>query len=146
MRKILLIGILMLFSIKSFAQTDREILLRIMEKQDKMVEQQTELAKCQAVTEAKIDGMQKQMDVRFDGVNTRFADVHLSINILMAIMIAMLTGMFGLIGFVIWDRQVSLKPMKEDSKELRKKMELALRKMGEVEPRFLETFRNAGIL
>jgi len=53
---------------------------------------------------------------RFEGVNQRFEEVNKRIDILLYVMIAILTGIFGLIGFVVWDRQVSLRPIKDEAK------------------------------
>jgi hypothetical protein len=123
-----------------FAQTDRELLLKITEQQD--------------VMNAKIDGLQKQMDVRFEAVqkqsDVRFEAVDERIDILLYIMLAILGGIFELIGFVVWDRQVSIKPILEENKEIeediekmkrkQERMENAIQKIGQIEPRF------AGIL
>jgi hypothetical protein len=116
MAKIFLI-ILLFCSFSSFSQSDRELLL--------------EIIKQQATNNAKIDAMQKQIDIRFDamqkqmdtrfegvdkrfdGVDKRFDDVNKRIDILLYVMIAMLTGIFGLIGFVFWDRKLAGEPLKK---------------------------------
>jgi Tfp pilus assembly protein PilN len=135
MKKLLFI-IFLFLSFGSFGQTDRELLLKLADKIDKIAEQQT-------ITSTKVDALQKQMDVRFEATDKR-------IDILLYVMIAILTGIFGLIGFVLWDRQASVKPILQENKELAKeiqkleqrelkleeKLENYMKKVAQIDPRF----------
>ena len=113
---------------RSFAQntslmTDREMMQEIFK-------QQTEIIKQLAVMNTRIDGLEKRLDAferstdkRFEGVDKRFDDANKRMDMLFYMMLAMLTGIFGLIGFVVWDRQVSIKPVLEDNKKIIKELE-----------------------
>jgi Tfp pilus assembly protein PilN len=84
-----------------------------------------------------------RLDVRFEATDKR-------IDILLYVMIAMLIGIFGLIGFVLWDRQASVKPILQENKELAKeiqkleqrqlkleeKLENYMKKIAQIDPRF----------
>jgi len=106
--------------------------------------------------EKKLTAIETRTEARFEAVNQRFEETNKRIDILLYVMIAILTGIFGLIGFVVWDRQVSLRPIKEESKEVKREVELlkdkeqkietALRNLANVEPKFQEILKNAGIL
>ncbi len=120
MKKIFFILILfIIIPLCTYAQTEREILL--------------EIVKQQATNNAKIDAMQKQMDVRFDAmqkqtdtrfdaVDKRFDDGNKRIDILLYVMMGILGGLFGVIGFIVWDRQISMKPLLQENKDLAKEV------------------------
>ncbi len=83
------------------AQTERELLLEVIKQQavtnvkvDKLAEQQIELSKQQAVMIGKSEVFEKAIDKRFDDANKRM-------EMIFNTMLAMLAGIFGLIGFVI---------------------------------------------
>ena len=75
-----LISITIMLPVPVEAQTDRELLL-------KLVEQQAKLSEQHDTTNAKIDAMQKQMDVRFEAADKR-------IDILLYVMLSLLAGIF----------------------------------------------------
>ena len=116
MKKIFFILILfIIIPLCASAQTEREILL--------------EIVKQQATNNAKIDAMQKQMDVRFDAVDKRFEavdkrfdDANKRVDILLYVMMGILGGLFGVIGFIVWDRQISMKPLLQENKDLAKEV------------------------
>lgn len=134
MEKILLI-LIFFISFSLSAQTDREILLKLSEKMDKLTEQQAELAKQQAVTNAELKALEKSMDKRFEGADKR-------IDILLYVMIALLTGVFGLIAFVVWDRQASIRPILEGNKEIAKDIALIKEKELKLEKRLAKSESN----
>ena len=116
MKKLFFILILfIIIPLCTYAQTEREILL--------------EIVKQQATNNAKIDAMQKQMDVRFDAVDKRFEavdkrfdDANKRVDILLYVMMGILGGLFGVIGFIVWDRQISMKPLLQENKDLAKEV------------------------
>ena len=97
-----------------------------------------------------------EVEKRLSNLEGRFDEASKRTDILLYVMIAILTGVFGLIGFVVWDRQVSLKPIKEDNQEIRqeieevkekeKRLETALKSIASIDSRFQEILKNAGIL
>ena len=142
MKKLLFI-LFIIIPLSAFAQTEREILL--------------EIVKQQATNNAKIEAMQKQMDIRFEvmqkQMDTRFDASDKRTDTLSLIALTILAGIFGLIGFVVWDRQVSIKPVLQKNEELTKEVEelkekvkttignqekitIILKRIIEIEPRF----------
>ena len=107
MKNLLLFFLLLLLPILSvFAQTDRELLLEVVKQQavtnskvDKLAEQLIELSKQQAVMAGKSEVFEKAIDKRFEDADKRVAMIFYT-------MLAVLAGIFELIGFIIWDRQV----------------------------------------
>ena len=88
-------------------------------KLDKLTEQVIELAKQQAITATKVDAMDK----RFDGVDKRFDDANRRMDMLFYMMLGIMGGVFGLIGFVVWDRQASIKPILDENKAIKIEIE-----------------------
>jgi len=56
--------------------------------------------------------MQKQMDQRFEAVDRR-------LDFIRQLMLVTIAGIFGLIGFIVWDRYSTLRPMDARLKRLR---------------------------
>ena len=122
MKKILIMFI-MLVSSNLLAQDKID---RLIEQQavtnaklDKLTEQVIELAKQQAITATKVDAMDK----RFDGVDKRFDDANRRMDMLFYMMLGIMGGVFGLIGFVVWDRQASIKPILDENKAIKIEIE-----------------------
>ncbi len=152
MKKLFFILILfIIIPLCASAQTERDILLEIVK------QQATNNAKIDAMQkqmDTRFDSMQKQMDTRFDAADKRFDDANKRVDILLYVMLGILGGLFGVIGFIVWDRQISMKPLLQENKDLAKEVkELkeemqtnqtktmnTLKKIIEIEPRF------AGIL
>ena len=97
-----------------------------------------------------------EVEKRLSNLEGRFDEASKRTDILLYVMIAIMTGVFGLIGFVVWDRQVSLKPIKEDNQKIRqeieevkekeKRLETALKSIASIDARFQEILKNTGIL
>ncbi len=99
------------------------MLVKLYDKIEEISKQQAEISKQQAVTNTKIDSIDKRIDSLEKSTDKRFDDANKRMDMLFYMMLAMLTGIFGLIGFVVWDRQVSIKPILEDNKQLAKEIE-----------------------
>ena len=101
------------------------------------------------VLSQKIDGLDKRidsLDKRIDGIEKSLSQRIDSLENLMYIMIA---GIFGLIGFVVWDRRTALKPAMDRIGKLEREEEdlkRALREYAKQEPGFAEILKNIGIL
>ncbi len=126
MKKILLLLILIFMfvlpSIPLSAQTDKDMFLEIIKQQtitnakvDKLSEQvadiskqQAKLSEQQAVTNAEVKALEKSIDKRFE--------------IFFFIMIAVLTGVFGLMALIVWDRRAVAKPFESKTEELKKEI------------------------
>ena len=62
-------------------------------------------------TEQKIESLTKSVDERFKGVDERFEFVQKQLDNIFNLMLFLLGGIMGLIGFVIYDRRTILKPV-----------------------------------
>jgi len=141
------------FSAFSQSETEKAILSEIKEIRQEIKIQIQEL---RLENEKRFGEIEKRLFSLENVSNIRFEETNKRIDILLYVMIAILTSIFGLIGFVVWDRQVSLRPIKEESKEVKREVELlkdkeqkietALRNLANVEPKFQEILKNAGIL
>ncbi|MBK6618979.1 MAG: hypothetical protein RI993_2301 [Pseudomonadota bacterium] len=60
--------------------------------------------------------MQEQMDHRFASIDQRF-------EFLQQLMLVMIAGVFGLIGFIVWDRYTTLRPMNERLRRIEEDLE-----------------------
>jgi len=59
------------------------------------------------------------------------------------------TGMFALVGFVLWDRRTALAPAVrrfEDLQDRQRRIEEALRQLSKENPKLAESLRNLGLL
>lgn len=136
--------------VRTYAQTDRELLLELVKQQVETNKQITELAKQQAITAAKVDGMDKRlegMDKRLDGMDKRLDGMDKRLDFmqnLMLIIIPLIIASIGtLIGFILWDRKTTMKPIEDEMKkeitklqEREQKLEDAIKKIIQIEPRF----------
>ena len=70
------------------------------------------------------------MDKRFEAIDKRFEDVNKRFETLTSILVALITGIFALIGFMMWDRRTLVeKAKKECINEIKK---TANKKVGRV--------------
>ena len=108
---------------------------KLSDKVDKLAEQMflqqaeinkqiAELAKQTAVNSTDIKGLDKRFDILFAIIIT-------SSSILFA-------GIFGLIGFVVWDRRTALKPIETSNAQLVKEMALLKEKEAQLEAKLQE--------
>ncbi|MEW6482431.1 MAG: hypothetical protein AB1397_05455 [bacterium] len=104
----------------------------------------------------RIDGLDKRidgLDKRIDGLDKRIDDLRQEMNTridsLQNLLYVILAGIFGLIGFVLWDRRSALAPAVRKAKELEEReerIERALKEYAFQEPRLKLALENAGIL
>ena len=104
------------------AQTEKELLIRVLDKQDKLSEQMVALEKKLTeqmvviekkiiVLETKTDGMQKQLDI------------------LVIFVVGIISFIAVLIGVIFWDRRTAMKPLEE---KLEKRNCFAQRKRSQI--------------
>jgi len=67
--------------------------------------------------------MQGQMDQRFAAVDQRFEAVDRRLDFMQQLMLVTIAGIFGLIGFIIWDRYSTLRPMDMRLRRLEENLE-----------------------
>ncbi len=145
--KQILIMLLCVACLRAYGQSDRELLLELVKQQAENNKQMSELAKQQAVTSTKIEGVDKRldsMDKRLDGMDKRLDFMQM---LLLIIIPLVLTSVVGIIGFVLWDRSTAIRPveaetkkeiekLKEREQKLEERLETALKKIAQIEPRF----------
>jgi predicted nucleic acid-binding Zn-ribbon protein len=155
MKKIILI-LFLFIPLGSFAQTDRELLLKLVEQQAIHNTKMEGMQKQMEGMQKQIEGLQKQMDVRFESIDKRFES---QTNYIIAII-----GLFGvLIAVIVWDRRTVTRPFESKTEQLEKaneklqqeieilkakemKTEQLFKGFAEIDPRFAEIFRNASVL
>ena len=59
----------------------------------------------------RFNAMQEQIDQRFIAVDQRFEAIDRRLDFIQQLMLVTIAGIFGLIGFIIWDRYSTLRPM-----------------------------------
>ncbi|MEJ5299689.1 MAG: hypothetical protein WHS38_01735 [Thermodesulforhabdaceae bacterium] len=82
-------------------------------------------------------------------VEEGFKAVNQRIDGLQGLMYVVISGIFILIGFVIWDRRTALAPAIRKNKELEEreeKIERALKELAKKDPTVAEVLRNVGLL
>ena len=84
--------------------------------------------------EKRMDGLEKRMDRLESSIDSRFETMY----------IVFFTGIFALIGFVLWDRRTMVKPVVDDQRSLSEreaKLEHILREYAKGEPRLAEILK-----
>jgi len=61
----------------------------------------------------RFDAFQQQIDQRFDAVDQRFEAVDEQLDKIWTLMLVMIAGIFGLIGYIVWDRKTALRPVEQ---------------------------------
>jgi len=94
-----------------------------------------------------------KVEAEIRAVNQRIDDLNQSlsrrIDDVMNLLYVVIAGMFGLIGFVIWDRRTALAPAIRINKELEEReerIEKALREYAKKEPGLAEVLKNLGLM
>ena len=69
--------------------------------------------------EEQIKSMNVKMDTKFEAMDAKFEAMDDKINKLYTLIYFVLGGVFGLIGFVIYDRKTALTPVTNDTRKLK---------------------------
>ena len=101
--------------------SDREII-------QSLAEIKAEIKSSQKVSEQRFESIDKRFDQQREYIDQRFNDMANSMNHIWAIMVVTLAGIFGLIGFIVWDRKTALRPLEKRmetfEKDVQKDLEL----------------------
>lgn len=110
---------------------------------------------------ARVEEGLKALDKRIDDlrdkikgdINDLRSEIKEDINDLRNLIYVVLAGMFGLVGFVLWDRRSTIAPMAKQTKELEKELaeecdtvRKIFKEHAKREPQFAEVLRTTGIL
>ncbi|MES0336141.1 MAG: hypothetical protein SFH39_07275 [Candidatus Magnetobacterium sp. LHC-1] len=126
----------------SFTQADR----------DRMIRLEIKLEEGLKATNQRIDATNQRIDDSLKAVNQRFDSVNQRIDDLIGLIYVMISGMFVLVGFILWDRRTTLAPVVRTTRELEaraekaEKLELAIKEKAENDPELKEALRHAGLL
>ncbi|MBF0344002.1 MAG: hypothetical protein HQL06_07210 [Nitrospirae bacterium] len=135
--KTLMIFVALLFSTavaidaadSSFTQADRDRMLRL-----------------EVRLEEGLKAINQKMDDGLKATNQIIDDLRGLIYVMISVTIS---GMFVLVGFILWDRRTTLAPVTKTTKELEArtdKLELAIKEKAEKDPELKEALRHAGLL
>lgn len=69
--------------------------------------------------EEQIKSLRQEMNAKFEAMDAKFEAMDDKINKLYTLMYFVLGGVFGLIGFVIYDRRTALAPVTRDNRKLK---------------------------
>ena len=61
----------------------------------------------------RFEASQQQIDQRFEAVDQRFEAVDRQLDNIWTLMLVMIAGIFGLIGYIVWDRKTALRPVEQ---------------------------------
>ncbi|MBX3641396.1 MAG: hypothetical protein KF888_13045 [Nitrosomonas sp.] len=67
--------------------------------------------------------LEEKMNLRFATVDYRFENVERRLEFIQQLMLVTIAGIFGLVGFVVWDRYSTLRPMDMRLKRLERDLE-----------------------
>ncbi|MEJ5299690.1 MAG: hypothetical protein WHS38_01740, partial [Thermodesulforhabdaceae bacterium] len=93
--------------------------------------------------------LETKVEEGFKNINQRIDALDKRIDGLQGLMYVVISGIFILIGFVIWDRRTALAPAIRKNKELEEreeKIEKALKELAKKDPTVAEVLRNVGLL
>jgi len=125
--------------------SDREIIERL----TRLEEGQKSLEKRIDSLDKRIDGLDKRIDglqSQINGLQSQISDLH---NLIVGGFGIVFVGIFGLFGFVIWDRRTAITPVVRKTRELEEREELTVRVLkayADKEPRLAEVMRSLGLL
>ena len=86
--------------------SDREII-------ESLIELKAGQKALEARMDQRFDAFQQQIDQRFEAVDRRFETVDQQLDKIWALMLVMIAGIFGLIGYIVWDRKTALRPVEQ---------------------------------
>ena len=118
--------------------SDREIIERL----TRLEEGQKAVEKRISDLDKRIDGLQSQIN----GLQSQISDLH---NLIVGGFGIVFVGIFGLFGFVIWDRRTAISPVVRKTRELEEHKDLTFRVLkayAQKEPGLAEIMRSLGLL
>ena len=101
-----------------FSEQDRETLREVKANTEdlkiRMIQVETRSIETEKRLDQKIDALEKKIDARFGSVDSRM-------DALQNLLFIVIAGIFGLIGFIVWDRTTANAPFKKRQEELEEK-------------------------
>jgi hypothetical protein len=148
MKKLLILSFVLLFSGILEAQEQQVVVPYTLADRDRAIRTEARME----TLEAKVGGLDKRfegLDKRFEGLDKRIDDIHLQINRLedkfdsyfMWGFGLVLMSIFGLIGFIIYDRRTTLAPVESKTDRIIK----VLRDAAEKDPALREALKRTAL-
>ncbi|MBF0591369.1 MAG: hypothetical protein HQL02_04705 [Nitrospirae bacterium] len=126
----------------SFTQADRDRMTRMEDRMSHLEERIIRL-------EEGLKAVNQKIDDGLKAVNQRLDDLRGLMYVILSLLGVILSGMFVLVGFILWDRRTTLAPVVRATREIEdrtEKLELVLKKTAEKYPELKEALRHAGLL
>ncbi|MBF0591370.1 MAG: hypothetical protein HQL02_04710 [Nitrospirae bacterium] len=134
----------------SFTQADRDRMTRL-EEGLKAINQRLD-DNLKAVNQKIDDGLKavnQRIDDSLKAINQKFDDLRGLMYVILSLLGVILSGMFVLVGFILWDRRTTLAPVVRTTRELEdrtERLELVLKEKAAKDPELKEALRHAGLL
>jgi hypothetical protein len=110
---------------------------------DRIIRTEQKIEALDSKMDTKVDDLRSEMNVKFEGMksemNARFDQLF---NFLWAIIGIFTTMMVSVFGFAFWDRKLSMRPVKDQQKQMLN----VLREYAANQPRLREILKNAGLM
>ena len=116
-----------------------------LEDRDRLIRLETKVDEGLKSVNHRIDALDK----RIDALDKRIDSLDKRIDGLQNLIYVVISGIFILIGFVIWDRRTALAPAIKKNKELEEReerIERALKELAKEDPKVASILRNVGLL
>ncbi|MBF0563768.1 MAG: hypothetical protein HQK89_00840 [Nitrospirae bacterium] len=137
----------------SFTQSDRDRMIRLEEGLKATNQRIDDLKSDMNRRFEQVDKRFEQVDKRFEQVDKRFEQVDKRFEQMTNFMFwgfgTLFSGMWVLIGFILWDRRTALAPAVRKTKEIEEQSELLKRALKEVatkDPHVKEALKHVGLL
>lgn len=150
LKVLILVSLFIGITTNARAEEDKSLSLN-----ERMIRLETKIEEGFKAVNQRIDSLEKRIDrleTRMDRLETRMdrldARMDNSINILIGGFLVIFTGIFSLIGFILWDRRTVVAPVARELKEVVKQKELileVLKRYSRAEPRLAEAIRAVGL-
>lgn len=96
--------------------TDREIIEGLVELEGRINQLEVKMDERFDAIDQRFDAVDQRFDAidkRFEAVDQRFESIDDQFGRLWSLMLVIIAGIFGLIGFIVWDRRTVLKPVEQ---------------------------------
>ncbi|MBF0591372.1 MAG: hypothetical protein HQL02_04720 [Nitrospirae bacterium] len=126
----------------SFTQADRDRMIRMEDRMTRMEDRMSHLEERIIRVEEGLKAVNQRLDDSIKAINQKF-------DYLIGLIYVMLSGMFVLVGFILWDRRTTLAPVVRTTREIEtqtEKLVLVLREKAAKDPELKEALKHAGLL
>ena len=94
-----------------FAQTEKELLLRLLDRQDKLSDKQDKLSEQMVALEKKLTEQMVVIEKKIIVLETKTDGMQKQLDILVIFVVGIISFIAVLIGVIFWDRRTAMKPI-----------------------------------